>query len=850
MNFRVAAAATRAAPWDASDVDGGGAAALEGSAATTAIGVAAASGGGSVGGGGDVSRSCAPNGGGGVVNRGAAVNGGAAVNAGAAVNGGAAASGVCAASGAAPNGGVRALPTVTRLQILHFNDVYQVEERRQEPVGGAARFATLLRRLRAAFSTSPPSDHDDPDASRATLTLFSGDAFSPSVLSTAHGGANMAAVLAHLRVDAGTLGNHDFDFGVPALRRLLDAAGGHTRWVLTNGVLPGDGDGNGDGNDGVHDGDDGGGDCVSGADGCCSTRRRRGRRRVVRSALLDASPGLRVGILGLMEAEWLDALIAVDVAALCYTDFVAAATAGAAALRAAGAHVVLALTHMRLPNDERLADEATGVDLILGGHDHSIVYTPARRGMAVRGGGAVKGDTAAATCRNGATRPRPAIVKSGTDFRHLSALVLAIDRSTAPATVTVEAPPTIHAVTRTVPPDAAVEAIIRHYVATAALGGTPNGVAHGGGGSVLAYLSTPADASSATLRTSASAVGSLIADIVAATAPGGGADVALINAGTLRSDTVHPAGPFTAADLDALLPYPDQRVAFPVTGAELLDALEVGVGALPAAEGRYPLVSGVCFAYDPRRPPGGRVDAASVWVRCRRGGGLRVRHGDDAGGDRDGGGGGCCGGGERGETPFVTDARGSWAPLNPAATYVVATKTFLTTGADGYRGLAVAHRRAVDAGWPAAVAGDSPPLAASVAAFFAATTAEAAARVAGDGGEDGTGGKGACVAALVDEVLRRGAAAAVAAVAEPMGGRSVATGGGGGGGSDGGGGGGGGDKGGGGGNGGGGGDNGGAKTFCLSPVRSAVGAPLPWLGLVNDGRVVDVAAAAATAGNP
>lgn len=90
----------------------------------------------------------------------------------------------------------------------------------------------------------------------------------------------------------------------------------------------------------------------------------------------------------------------------------------------------------------------------------------------------------------------------------------------------------------------------------------------------------------------------------------------------------------------------------------------------------------------------------------------------------------------------------------------------------------------------------------------------------------------------------------MAAVAEPMGGRSVATGGGGGGGSDGGGGGGGGDKGGGGGNGGGGGDNGGAKTFCLSPVRSAVGAPLPWLGLVNDGRVVDVAAAAATAGNP
>ena len=31
---------------------------------------------------------------------------------------------------------------------------------------------------------------------------------------------------------------------------------------------------------------------------------------------------------------------------------------------------MVALTHMRGPNDRRLAKEATGIDLILGGHDH------------------------------------------------------------------------------------------------------------------------------------------------------------------------------------------------------------------------------------------------------------------------------------------------------------------------------------------------------------------------------------------------------------------------------------------------------------------------------------------------
>lgn len=35
-----------------------------------------------------------------------------------------------------------------------------------------------------------------------------------------------------------------------------------------------------------------------------------------------------------------------------------------------GCDVVIALTHMRTPNDIRLAEEVDEIDLILGGHDH------------------------------------------------------------------------------------------------------------------------------------------------------------------------------------------------------------------------------------------------------------------------------------------------------------------------------------------------------------------------------------------------------------------------------------------------------------------------------------------------
>jgi 5'-nucleotidase len=52
-----------------------------------------------------------------------------------------------------------------RLRIIHFNDVYNIESDTKEPKGGAARFASLVKTLKA----QEPS-----------LVLFSGDAFAPS----------------------------------------------------------------------------------------------------------------------------------------------------------------------------------------------------------------------------------------------------------------------------------------------------------------------------------------------------------------------------------------------------------------------------------------------------------------------------------------------------------------------------------------------------------------------------------------------------------------------------------------------------------------------------------------------
>ena len=53
------------------------------------------------------------------------------------------------------------------LNIIHFNDAYNIESRNVEPVGGVARFRTVIQEI--VKSTSEP-----------TIVLFSGDAFNPS----------------------------------------------------------------------------------------------------------------------------------------------------------------------------------------------------------------------------------------------------------------------------------------------------------------------------------------------------------------------------------------------------------------------------------------------------------------------------------------------------------------------------------------------------------------------------------------------------------------------------------------------------------------------------------------------
>lgn len=139
-------------------------------------------------------------------------------------------------------------------------------------------------------------------------------------------------------------------------------------------------------------------------------------------------------------------------------------------------------------------------------------------------------------------------------------------------------------------------------------------------------------------------------------------DFAFTNAGGLRADLTCPspdiAGdfcpsftpppyPITRGQVLAVLPFGNVGFTVTINGAELKTFLENGVSQMPAANGRFPQVSGLCFTYDIAQPAGSRVTGA-------------VRQAAD----------GSC--------------TGAPVAFTAASTYKIAENDFMATGGDGY----------------------------------------------------------------------------------------------------------------------------------------------------------------------
>ena len=126
-------------------------------------------------------------------------------------------------------------------------------------------------------------------------------------------------------------------------------------------------------------------------------------------------------------------------------------------------------------------------------------------------------------------------------------------------------------------------------------------------------------------RTCESLVGDVTADSMRTKYSSIGTQFAITNSGGLRADLTCPTTdnpndfcpaytpppyPITRGQVLTVLPFGNVVVTLTVNGAELKQMLENGVSRMPAVDGRFPQVSGLCFTYNISAPAGSRIVSA------------------------------------------------------------------------------------------------------------------------------------------------------------------------------------------------------------------------------------------------
>jgi 2',3'-cyclic-nucleotide 2'-phosphodiesterase (5'-nucleotidase family) len=416
-------------------------------------------------------------------------------------------------------------PKARELTILYFNDIHghlvawQPDPDKPEKVGGIARMAALVERIR----------RENRRSGRATILLEAGDVLQGTPMSVVFEGTPDVEAFNLMKLDAMALGNHEFDFGIANLRRITALA----RFpVLSANVY---------------------------AEGGASFARP--------TAILTPAPGLRVGVIGLTTADTPLSTFPTNVEGLVFDDPVAVARHAVPVLESQ-CDLVVALTHIGVAEDRRLAREVPGVDVVIGGHNHIAIERFERAGNAV-------------------------ICQAQDNGRYLGRLDL-----------TLEGGRVASATARLIPLDASLPEDPR----VARLVGGYAKRLDARVGEKIGRSRVLLDGTRANVRTRETTLGNFVADLVRDAAR---TEIALVNGGALRASI--GAGTVTYGDVLTALPFPNAIVSAKLPGRAIREALDRAASLDPAdLPGGFLQVSGVKFRIEGGRAVDVRVGGAPL----------------------------------------------------------------------------------------------------------------------------------------------------------------------------------------------------------------------------------------------
>jgi 2',3'-cyclic-nucleotide 2'-phosphodiesterase (5'-nucleotidase family) len=222
--------------------------------------------------------------------------------------------------------------------------------------------------------------------------------------------------------------------------------------------------------------------------------------------------------------------------------------------------LVIALTHLGLDEDRRLAARIPEIDVICGGHSHDLM--PAGRELTVKH----------------ADGRQTVIVQAGAGGSALGVLRIRLQPGLQPAYTW-----SLRKIDASSGQCQNMLAFIEKYRSE-----LPPIRA-------LTASETIIDCRAVTLRSREAPIGSFIADSLRKQF---NTDAALYNGGGVRGDFILPAGPITSMDIETMLPYGNRAVVVSMPGAVLRQVLERSVAHVPQPWGGFLQVSGLRMRVD------------------------------------------------------------------------------------------------------------------------------------------------------------------------------------------------------------------------------------------------------------
>ncbi len=438
------------------------------------------------------------------------------------------------------------------LSVLHINDLHsRIEsinkydstcnaesEAEGKCFGGVARIKTKIDERRSALEGE----------GKNVLVVDAGDQFQGSLFYTTYKGSAAAEFMNAIGFDVMAVGNHEFDDGPAALAAFIDAAD------------------------------------VPVISGNIEVNNEPALKGKVPGTLVIERGGEKIGIVSaLAEDTGETSSPGAGVRFIQAEDYLKGAVE---AFESAGINKIIAVTHMGLARDMEIAAAVPGIDLVIGGHSHTLLSNTSDRAEGPY--------PVMVTNPAGVETP---IVQAYAYGKYLGELE--ITWNDAGDVTAVSGEPIL--LDASVTPDEGVLARV------AELGAPIEELKS----KVIGDSSGAIDGDRNSCRLMECQMGNLVADAMLDRVKDQGVQIAIQNGGGLRASI--DAGEVTMGEVLTVLPFQNTLATFQLKGADVVAALENGVSQVEEVKGRFPQVAGLKYSWTRKKAPGeGRILVVEV----------------------------------------------------------------------------------------------------------------------------------------------------------------------------------------------------------------------------------------------